>query len=339
MIEGGEEALHEALRGAQLPLAALVKIANGNFGTVFALECERWPRLREWLSSHGTNVVAAAAHSSSLHAARPGEAQGEDGSNGVAVKVQALPNDAWERDAVCEDRVHHFASRMDQRFPDGTTVRGCDTVPVFSIGATTRPSGRAGTGTAFRITLMERLTDATRLGRLIAQRSPLLSADTYWSLERATCALWMQGIAHSDLHDDNVLVLPDGSVRLVDFGMAAVMPRNLRVGMRAALAARSGQERRQAPERCFDALYRERAFGVMRKRGVEDAKANIDSDALKGLRRQGWMRGHAEELRSRRAALWSPSPCVHDGKELADAAVVVAERKRSMPDGIQKCAV
>lgn len=306
MIDGGEEALLEALRGAQLPLTALVKIAHGNFGTVCALESERWPRLREWLSAHGTNVVAAPSPC-------------DDGSRSrgsVAVKVQALPNDTWERDAVCEDRVHHFASCMDQRFPDGTTVRGCDTVPVFSIGATTRPTGNIGdggngtTGTtkAFRITLMERLTDATRLGRLIAQRSPLLSADTYWSLERATCALWMQGIAHSDLHDDNVLVLPDGSVRLVDFGMAAVMPRGLRVGLRAALSARSGQERRLAPDRCFDALYRERAFGVMRKRGIDDAKANIDSDALKGLRRQGWMRGQAEELRSRRAALWSPRP-------------------------------
>lgn len=48
------------------------------------------------------------------------------------------------------------------------------------------------------------------------------------NVEAAVTALWKIGIVHADMHQGNVLVLPNGNVAIIDFGMAEVLPSHIR---------------------------------------------------------------------------------------------------------------
>jgi serine/threonine protein kinase len=47
-----------------------------------------------------------------------------------------------------------------------------------------------------------------------------ITRDIYAHLQRAVVASLSAGIVHGDLHDANVMVLPDGTIRILDFGFA-----------------------------------------------------------------------------------------------------------------------
>jgi hypothetical protein len=165
----------------------------------------------------------------------------------AAVKLQALPSAAWARDARGEDHCHRRVCR-------GT--RGRAVAPEFFAGATLH----AG---SLRVTMMEALASsggaAMRGGK---------------ELERIVTAAWRAGVVHGDLHPGNVVVLPNGSARLVDFGMAVCLPRKTTAKLVAALKTMPAAE-------AFDAVCLDRVRGVMRRRGVDLEHATMDGDALR----------------------------------------------------------
>lgn len=83
--------------------------------------------------------------------------------------------------------------------------------------------------------IVEEFVPGERLNRLMAQRSPLVNTDadaelvadyTTWALglldqvEATLAALHDRGITYGDLHPNNIVVQPDGQMRLIDFEMA-----------------------------------------------------------------------------------------------------------------------
>lgn len=70
------------------------------------------------------------------------------------------------------------------------------------------------------ITVMERVVG-----------SPLsevrVTPELYERVREAVMRLWKAGIAHGDLHDGNMLVRPDGSVVIIDFGMSEHLPDHI----------------------------------------------------------------------------------------------------------------
>ena len=242
-------------------------IARGKYGDVY--RCADFPisSVLRWLrnSPHAKSLVVS---SSVL-----GDAEYKD----IVVKLQPMPNDQWDRDAVAEDNCHNIAHRR-------TRNAATPVVPAFWYGATVKmPSvwlPKAASGV--RITIMEHLAEADTVGRLHRANSTRLDNIMYQRIEYAVCALWCAGIAHCDLHLENIVLMPDDTIRLMDFGMATVMPRRLSASMRRKLA-----NRKTPPDVCFDELYMPRAAIVMQRRGVhKEDNVNYDSGSLRWFHAQ-----------------------------------------------------
>ena len=142
-------------------------------------------------------------------------------SGTFAVKVAMQPADmdwtVWVRDNVYEAQAHkQLATR-------------CAPLSCASKSACT-PSPKlyfAGVDPAARafVTVMELANGDTLYEYL--RRKKVLTAATYLNIEKAIVTMWLNGIVHGDLHEDNILVSPTGNrVWIIDFGFAVVLPAN-----------------------------------------------------------------------------------------------------------------
>ena len=55
-----------------------------------------------------------------------------------------------------------------------------------------------------------------------------LTSSMFAKIERAVIAMWKAGIAHADLNPGNIMILPNGGVTIIDFGISETLPKNLR---------------------------------------------------------------------------------------------------------------
>ena len=68
-----------------------------------------------------------------------------------------------------------------------------------------------------------------------------LTADLFLRIERAMASLWLSGIAHADLHKDNMLYdASTGYLTIIDFGMGVLLPPTLTTTLRTAVARAIG---------------------------------------------------------------------------------------------------
>lgn len=142
-------------------------------------------------------------------------------SGTFAVKIALQPSDqdwtAWVRDNVYEAQAHkQLATRC--------TRLSCAARPACT------PSPKlyfAGVDVAARVfvTVMELVNGVTLYEYLRGKRT--LTPSTYLNIEKAIVSMWLNGIVHGDLHDDNIMVSRNGSrVWVIDFGFAVVLPDN-----------------------------------------------------------------------------------------------------------------
>ncbi|WP_433826195.1 serine/threonine-protein kinase [Actinoplanes sp. CA-015351] len=121
----------------------------------------------------------------------------------VAVKTLLA---GYAGDAGFRSRFQHEARAM-------ASLRHASVVPVYDFGDT-------GEGAAYLV--MARV-DGQPLDRQIAERGPLSPADTMSIVAqaaRALAAAHEAGIVHRDVKPGNLIIEPDGTVVLVDFGVA-----------------------------------------------------------------------------------------------------------------------
>jgi len=62
-------------------------------------------------------------------------------------------------------------------------------------------------------------------------------------IERAVITMWMRGYAHTDLNPNNIIIRPDGSICIIDYGMATRLPSSLVPRNRAHALSTSYQNR------------------------------------------------------------------------------------------------
>ncbi|MBB2942952.1 serine/threonine-protein kinase [Actinoplanes lutulentus] len=121
----------------------------------------------------------------------------------VAVKTLLA---GYAGDAGFRSRFQHEARAM-------ASLRHASVVPVYDFGDT-------GEGAAYLV--MARV-DGQPLDKKIAERGPLSPADTMSIVAqaaRALAAAHEAGIVHRDVKPGNLIIEPDGTVVLVDFGVA-----------------------------------------------------------------------------------------------------------------------
>lgn len=185
------------------------KLGAGAYGAVFLVRLD----------------TAARAALDAL-AARTGRVRGEKTPTAgeVVVKVALKPDGSWAdfvRDNMHESQVHaRLAERRCVRVACAggaatSSVCAADVVPELYFAG---PDDAAG---AF-VTVMGRVSGET-LDAHLQRRGGRVSAETYVAVEKAVCTLWLLGIAHGDLHAQNLMI--DGDrVTIIDFGFGVVLP-------------------------------------------------------------------------------------------------------------------
>jgi hypothetical protein len=160
----------------------------------------------------------------------------------------------------------------------------------------------------YRVTVMEgfepgaRTLDDLQESESSRVRKCRLDACVYSAIERALSAMWLLGVVHADLHGDNILVLPGGGVRIIDYGMGVMLSRPLGKQLRAALLSRPPC---LPPDIVFDAVCLPRMHRIMRRRGISAREGFYDGACLRSIRRQWWTRRKHNMILLQRSALWA----------------------------------
>ena len=182
--------------------------AKGNYGKLYKLN----------INSAGVKQKLDATRSSLKHLVHTGRVPV---SGTFAVKIALYPTnqnwEVWVRDNVYEAQAHkQLATR-------------CAPLSCAAKSACT-PSPKlyfAGVDAAARVfvTVMELVNGDTLYDYV--RRKKVLTASTYLNIEKAIVSMWLNGIVHGDLHEDNILISPTGNrVWIIDFGFAVVLPTN-----------------------------------------------------------------------------------------------------------------
>lgn len=95
-----------------------------------------------------------------------------------------------------------------------------DLVPKLYVGGTT--------SAGLYVTVMEQV-----VGQPLAKTK--MTPALYEKLHNGILRFMQAGIVHADLHDDNVIVTPDGHVKFIDFGFAVMLPPDVRAKMSRVL--------------------------------------------------------------------------------------------------------
>ena len=125
----------------------------------------------------------------------------------VAVKVQKMDS------VLDEDRAVNEVKFQADMAKTGFAPR------IYASGLWTHD------GISLHFTAMELVRGKTLASYLEARGHvrPLM----FERIERAVITMWMRGYAHTDLNPNNIIIRPDQSICIIDYGMATRLPANL----------------------------------------------------------------------------------------------------------------
>jgi hypothetical protein len=277
-------------------------LGSGQYGDVYLLRCqlpETLQKVVSWVRSPTATKHPPLAVESCCRARDVVTALGHETE--IVVKLQPLADHREERVAIQEEHCHIRAFRCRTRFPSGTTVEGSSFVPKPYGGATLVFCDALKT-VRYRMTLMEHVRDAVTMTQHVRSNRGM-DFQTYWHLEASMCAMWLRGIIHGDVHPENVLVRHDGTICLLDFGMAIMLPPRLRRDLDRALSSKRPEA---DPDECLNDELVKYVQGVMRRRGIDVNACNLDHDMLAWVRTICCLVGDEKLLKRNRTCLWSP---------------------------------
>lgn len=139
--------------------------------------------------------------------------------------------------ALCDVSVLASTSAMGDSVPFSVQYKNVAVAPRFVIGATISSPENAvliGSEAKWRVTVMEFLHTGVPLGHMDGCNAYIAHC-IFYNLVNSALSIWNTGIVHSDMHPWNVLVLPDYTVRLIDFGLAINMKRQTLHSLRKSL--------------------------------------------------------------------------------------------------------
>lgn len=147
-----------------------------------------------------------------------------------------------------------------------------------------------------------------------------LTADLFLRIERAMASLWLAGIAHADLHKDNMLYdAATGRLTIIDFGMGVLLPPALTTSLRTAVARavndgvrslgevwRKGSGYGVGVQKHVNRVMRGRGFAWYNPDGYAAMRlfsmlSPADRRLVPSLRRKMWMSGTGQSALPKRA--------------------------------------
>jgi hypothetical protein len=153
-----------------------------------------------------------------------------ENSTVVVLKVTKLASPYLMHASIREAVVHN---EICYRKAPGTDwlppVEGRQVVPEFYRGLIVRPQRSC----PLYIIAMEHIEGAT-LHRW-KQLKPDISPTLFANVEKAVKSLWCLGYTHCDMHNNNILVRQDESVRLIDLAQAVPLQYEIRAQIRTTL--------------------------------------------------------------------------------------------------------
>lgn len=181
-------------------------LSSGKYGRVYKLSINKTAGKIKPIRNMLTNVV---------------ETDRVPQSGTFVVKVGTQGKSDWPefvRDNVHESQAHkHLTTRCVSLKCAARQICAKDISPKFYF-AGADPSAR------IFVTFMEFVSGETLFNYL--GRRPM-TAVTYLVIEKAIVTMWLTGIVHGDLHEDNIMISPNGTKAwIIDFGFAVVLPSN-----------------------------------------------------------------------------------------------------------------
>ncbi|GAQ90995.1 Putative kinase family protein, partial [Klebsormidium nitens] len=190
--------------------------------------------------------LSAGAHGLAYRATNVSEASHRQFFGSLSSYVVGSPQSAPQKVIIKVHRLDKFddiaAARMECKMQAwlhsqettfrGTQVRGSEVVPpVFYAGLL---DGGRRMGMVF-ITVMGEAPGVV-LREFLRRRSNELTGFEYALIERAILTLWLLGVVHADLHEENIFIDEKSEkVTIIDFGYALILPKAKATQVRAAL--------------------------------------------------------------------------------------------------------
>ena len=218
--------------------SGLKLLGEGGYGTVCQLPAGR----SEFVSHLWNDLQGRISFSGEL----------PDTSHPVAIKFVPVTDSQELADALREARLHSWASHA--------VVPATSSHPEI-LGSTILPELHfAGLGIIGRRSYWMNVMDRVP-GKPL--RSRKLNAELYARVEKVVCSLWLIGLAHADLHIENILVDATGRVTLLDLGLAVKLRRDLTEKFEAQFNVF------RDPVRLFTEILRPYVYTVMHHRSLD----------------------------------------------------------------------
>lgn len=186
-------------------------IGKGSYGSVF--ECD---------VSNLAEFSAFARNGGLVH--RTGSPDSINENDDLAVKIQVVRNATELSNLERESRVHQHVSRFAK-----------SVAPTFYFAGFSSSNWTYVT-----------ITSLVKGGSLCPIAERRLTAAGFRKIERAVMNLWGVGVLHGDLHCNNIMVDSKGEVKIIDFGRAVVIPKDMRPKKISEALNRGFQARLQA---------------------------------------------------------------------------------------------
>lgn len=226
------------------------QIGRGSFGIVHAVEADRAaPQLRAIVDTAQHRVVRGMPEPGSLLALKlvpwydPGARR--LGTRFIRENVREAATHAWLLD------------RPPLQVPGcGAPLLPRDHLPDLYVAGLVK---NATDGLRFYVTAMDEV-HGLPLHEVMNRRG--FTAEVYVRVERAVASLWVNRIAHADLHTGNVLYDPrTGRVTILDLGLAVLLPRRFQGEIVSRLACGVAMGVRSLAE-IFRPAARSRLLGI-----------------------------------------------------------------------------
>jgi len=198
--------IKQVLENMGIPASNVTELGSGTYGTAFSVVVDK--TIIDNLKRAYQNMTHTTFTSFPTYQRQV-----------LVLKFEALTSSSGKvlTRLVREAAIHAKVSTTEIRQRRRVVVRGKDIAPEFFF---------AGILQGYSIICMERVQGSS-MASLYKKANTRIPRAVFNNLERLVQGLLRIGIVHGDLNAGNIFVMPDNSVKCIDFGFAFIIPDSI----------------------------------------------------------------------------------------------------------------